>query len=187
MDREIEIRDSYAEMLGNITTAVKDLLVQKVMSASDLARQTGIAQPTVSRLLADTCTREWRLEHLFRISYSQGIPLADIIGAAENGTTIPREAILLAGTLPRTPERLNRLLMYPSPAGVDPQVVETCLTATMLKLIAPEVYDGYTSGYISDKEIKRIANIVKEKCGPSLETFWLVFKEECIAAGYVKE
>jgi hypothetical protein len=77
--------------------------------------------------------------------------------------------------------------MYPSPAGVDPQVVEMCLTATMLKLIAPEVYDGYASGYISDKEIKRIANIVKEKCGPSLETFWLAFKEECVAAGYVKE
>lgn len=186
MNRKISFDDAYTELLGSITTVIKDILVQKTMSARELALRAGIAQPTVSRLFTGSSAREWRLEHLARIAYSQGLSLTDIIEAAECGTTISSDIMTLAGTEPGTPERLDKLLRYPTTAGMNPGVAEVLLTSAMMKLVVPEVYDGYAEGVFSDGDIKKVVKVAREKCGSSFDAFWGVFKEECIAAGYAK-
>lgn len=179
MNSQLDFEAAYAEFLGNITRVVKDILVQRVLSGNDLAKQTGIAQPTVSVLLSGGASnRSWRLEHIARVAYSQGIPLADIVAAAEKGEVISSDSMALMGTAPRSPERLARILKYPLMEGLDEKSADIYLTADMCRLVLPGIYARYTCGEMGDDELRSAVCLVRKKC-KAPDKFWAVFKEEC--------
>ena len=156
----------------NLTRVVNSLLAQRDWNRQRLADKTGVPHSTFSAIGSET--RGWSLDVLMRVAIVFNVRLSDVIKAAETQDDISVLMIHLAGTEPKTKERLNKIIAATAPEGTTAEVLALHYNADMMSLASPSYVNDYLNGLISDPDAYAFLNEVRESLAEG-ESFWHKF------------
>ena len=164
--------DAAVSLEQGLTRVIKQALIQKVWSKQTLAERAGIAQSTISVIMAGGDKgRSWTLKQLIRVAIALDISLAELIAAAESGEELPGLMIDLAGTEPCSKERLTRIVQSLATKGTSKDVLDLYFTAAMLEISVPKLATDYYAGAVDDREVYNLLTRVNDSLGPE-ENLW---------------
>ena len=166
----------------NLTKAVLSVLEQKGWNRQKLSKKSGIPHSTLSLVMGDTDqTRSWNLRLLLRLAVVFGVKLSDLILAAETFDGTPLVTIHLAGTEPRSRDRLAKIIRCAAPGGTPPEVLDSFYNVPMMELAAPGYVAGYLAGKPTDQEVYELLSEVHASLEPG-DNVWVklasVLREE---------
>ena len=165
-----EAKSAFLE--EGLTRVIKGALAQKGWNKQKLAEATGIARSTISVLFAGgDKNRCWTIKQLVRVAVALGIPLAELIAAAESGEELSSLMIELAGTEPASKERLTRIIQTLAAKGTAQEVLDLYFTADMMAISTPEYVKEYLNGEVDDRSVYELLTRVNENLGPT-ENLW---------------
>ena len=173
VDAAVEKKAPFLD--AELTRVIREAITQKGWSKQTLSEKAGIAQSTISILMAGEGAgkgRSWTLKQLIRVSFVLGVSLADLIAAAESGNELPELMIDLAGTEPHSKERLTRIIQTIAAKGVSKEVLDLYFTADMLQISAPKYVEEYYEGAVSDREVYDLLVRVNAALSPE-ENLWV--------------
>lgn len=156
----------------NLTRVVNNLLAQRDWNRQRLADKTGVPHSTFSAIGSET--RGWSLDVLMRVAVVFNVRLSDVIKAAETQDDISVLMIHLAGTEPKTKERLNKIIAATAPEGTTAEVLALHYNADMMALASATYVNAYLNGLVSDPEVYDFLREVRESLSDG-ETFWAKF------------
>ena len=156
----------------NITGAIGDVLNQKGWSRQELARRTGLPHSTLSSIRADNeSNRSWNMNHLMRIAVALNVKFSDIILAAEQQDYTAFVLVAIAGTEPRSRDRLTKIVHCVAPNGTSAEMLASFYTAAMAEAVAPAYVAGYLAGQIGDLQAYELLSDVASSLDEG-ENFW---------------
>jgi DNA-binding Xre family transcriptional regulator len=165
-----EAKSAFLE--EGLTRVIKGAIVQKGWNKQRFAEATGIAQSTISVLLAGgDKNRCWTIKQLVRVAMALGISLTDLVSAAESGEELSSLMIDLAGTEPASKERLTRIIRTLAAKGTVQDVLDLYFTADMMAVSVPEYVKEYLNGEIDDRSVYEVLTRVNENLAPE-ENLW---------------
>jgi transcriptional regulator with XRE-family HTH domain len=153
----------------SLTRVINNLLAQRDWNRQRLADKTGVPHSTFSAIGSEN--RRWSLDVLMRVAVVFNVRLSDVIKAAETQDDVSVLMIHIAGTEPKTRERLNKITAAAAPEGTPSEVVALHYNADMMALAAPSYVTDYMNGLVSDPEVYEFLNEVRDSLGEG-ETFW---------------
>ena len=188
--------EKTAVTLGQrLSKLILHLAARRGFNQATFAEQIGYSRASFNQIVNSHDTaRLWRLPGLCAVSRVLGVPLSDLIRAAENLnesdiTDIPL-SLSLAGTAPRSAERLSALIKeainsYPELDeilyGENYEALLGCRIKE-IELGAPDFYLHYTSGKIGDPDALAIlsaaVHYVHTHGGLGVFPLWAALKEE---------
>ena len=174
VDIDTTAEEKAAFLEEGLTRVIGEAISQKGWSKQTLSEKAGIAQSTISVLMAGDGAargRSWTLKQLIRVSVVLGVPLAELIAAAESGEQLPELMIDLAGTEPHSKERLTRLVRTLAAKGTSKEVLDLYFTAEMMQISVPKYAADYYAGAVSDREVYNLLTRVNNALGPQ-ENLW---------------
>lgn len=151
-----------------VTRVLTDLYPRAGLTQAEFGRRMGYSRSQINSVLKNRSFtgRLWNLQHLVRAADVLGIRVSDIIAAAE-GTGEPTLALKLAGTPPKSDERIERILQIvmgcvddDSAAGEFARFIY-CVKA--MRGFARGLYKRYMDGEIGDEELYHILLDAKAK------------------------
>lgn len=156
----------------NLTRVVTNLLAQRDWNRQRLSERTGVPHSTLSAIAAGS--RGWSLDPLLRVAVVFNVRLSDLIKAAETQDDISVLMIHLAGTEPKTKERLNRIIAAAAPEGTPAEVIALHYNSDMMGLAAPHYVGDYLNGLVSDPDVYDFLCEVRDSLNEG-ENFWAKF------------
>ncbi len=165
------VETAWTNLSVGITDVIKELMKQRGISMTKLAKEIKYAQSSLSDIFAekspettesaDTAiekkkqTRRWSFPLLLLVSNHFGVPLHEIIRAAETKETIPWLTMRLAKTPPHTMDRLELIVQSVAPEGTAADALNLYYTSQMFSLAAPDYVNRYIDGELSDEDVYR--------------------------------
>lgn len=151
-----------------VTRVLTELYPRAGLTQAEFGRRMGYSRSQINSVLRNRSFtgRLWNLQHLVRAADVLGVQVSDIISAAE-GNAKPSLSMGLAGTQPRSDERVERILqLVMGCAGDDSDAGEFARFIYCVKAMrgfARKLYNRYMDGEIEDEELYRILLDAKEK------------------------
>lgn len=165
------IEPRWAELSAKISRVVSRLMADRNLGKVELGKRLQYAQSTISNTLNNK--QRWSFTLLLLVADELGVTLTDIINAAENGEGgTPWFEMSLAGTDPRTRDRLDAIIRQVAPPDTAKEVLDLYFASGMMEMSAPELVADYLNGELSDGEVFHKLRSVYDSLEGG-ENFWV--------------
>jgi len=180
-----------AQLSVKISNVIFRLMTRSQFTQARFASEMGLSRTTLNMLLNHERGNTWRLPTLCAAARVLNVPVWEIVRLAETSTAGHMDSgdfdrllflSLLGTTVPRSPERLRRLIaqtmnILPEIDPDDWEMRDRCSVAE-IEAGAPRFYSDYTSGSLTDEGAMRYlreAYVYWKEHEPCL--FWVALRE----------